>query len=71
MMLARSRYQTNVISKEDFRSEMNKVLDVLKQAVDILKQEPESLPEGQLGKSIEAAYKQLSDNFEMLIETAL
>lgn len=71
MVLARHQYQNDAIKKEEFRSQLWKAIGKLGDAVTILKQEPQSLPEGQLAVMAEQAYAQLNDNFEMLIETAL
>ncbi|KAJ8953591.1 hypothetical protein NQ318_003014 [Aromia moschata] len=70
MMLARHQYQNDVISKEEFRHQLQKAIDTLLESVDILKQEPESLPEGQLAVMAMAAHKQLTESFDMLVETA-
>ncbi|CAH1180294.1 unnamed protein product [Phaedon cochleariae] len=70
MMLARHQYQNEVITKEDFRAQLKKAVDTLGSAVEILRQEPRSLPEGQLSAIAEDAHKQLMDNFDMLVETA-
>ncbi|KAJ8979859.1 hypothetical protein NQ317_016043 [Molorchus minor] len=70
MALARHQYQTDTISKEEFKIQLQKAIDTMGKAVKILKQEPENLPEGQLGKSAESAYKQLIENFDLLVENA-
>lgn len=71
MVLAKHQYQNDVLTKEDFRNDLKKAIDILGQSVQILKQEPDSSPEGQLGNMAETAYKQLVDNLDMLVESAL
>nr|CAI5861452.1 unnamed protein product [Callosobruchus analis] len=70
MVLARHQYQNDVIKKDHFREQLRKAVDTLGEANEILKQEPESLPEGHLAKITEQAYQQLNENFDMLVETA-
>lgn len=70
MVLARHRYQNDVITKEKFKQELRKVIDLLGEAVRILKQEPVSLPEGQLAVVAAQGYEQLNENFDVLVETA-
>lgn len=70
MVLAKNRYLHDVITKEDFRNDLKKAIDILGQSVQILKQEPESTPEGQLGNTAESAHKNLIENLDMLVETA-
>ncbi|XP_018577319.1 protein msta-like [Anoplophora glabripennis] len=70
MVLAKHQYLNDVITKEFFRNDLKKAIDVLGEAVQILKQEPENSPEGQLGNMAETAYKQLLDNIDMLVESA-
>lgn len=70
MILARHEYQNNFVDKEGFRKKLQKAVDMLGEAVTILRNEPESTPEGQLGLLAENAYKQLKENFDLLVETA-
>lgn len=70
MMLARQQYLSDAIDKAEFKRQLTIAVETLGRAVEILKQEPISLPEGQLAKIAESAYKQLNDNFDMLIESA-
>ncbi|CAH1278442.1 unnamed protein product [Diabrotica balteata] len=70
MIIARHQYQNNVITKDKFKQELRQSVDNLGQAVQILKQEPPSLPEGQLYLIANQAYEQLNENFDMLVETA-
>lgn len=71
MILARHEYQNNFIDKDGFRTKLQKAVDTLGEAANILKNEPESTPEGQLGLLAQNAHAQLKENFELLIETAL
>lgn len=70
MVLARHQYQNDVIDKEKFKEELRRIIDILGQSLKILKQEPPSLPEGQLALIAEQAHEQLIQNFDVLIETA-
>ncbi|KAF7265712.1 SET domain-containing protein SmydA-8-like [Rhynchophorus ferrugineus] len=70
MMHARHQYQYDAISKDDFKRRLRESINILKQAVEILKNEPVSQPEGQLGQMALAASEQLEENFDMLVETA-
>ncbi|CAG9858601.1 unnamed protein product [Phyllotreta striolata] len=70
MVLTRHQYQNEVISKEKFKEELRKTIDILGKSVRILKQESSSLPEGQLAIVAEQAYEQLNNNFDVLVETA-
>ncbi|CAH1104725.1 unnamed protein product [Psylliodes chrysocephalus] len=70
MVLARHQYQNDVIDKEKFKKELRRIIDILGQSLKILKQEPPSLPEGQLALIAEQAHEQLIQNFDVLIETA-
>ncbi|KAJ8931831.1 hypothetical protein NQ314_015228, partial [Rhamnusium bicolor] len=71
MALAKHEYENDNITKQDFRNELQKAIDTLGKAVEILKQEPETLPEGQLAKIAETGYKQLGENFDKLVDSAL
>lgn len=70
MMLARHQYINDIIDKTEFRRQLRAAIDTLGKSVDILKQEPDTLPEGQLANMAASAYQQLNDNFDMLIESA-
>ncbi|KAG5899749.1 hypothetical protein JTB14_006087 [Gonioctena quinquepunctata] len=68
MILARHQYQNDFINKDEFKNRLRKAIDTLGEALQILKQEPESLPEGQLAIIAGEAYNQLNKNFEVLVE---
>lgn len=70
MVLARHMYQNDVIDKDTFKRKLREAIDTLGQAVEILKNEPESQPEGQLGIMAKTAHQQLLENFDMLVESA-
>lgn len=70
MVLARHQYLNDVIDKAEFKRQLRVAVDTLGKSVEILKQEPDSLPEGQLANMAATAYQQLNDNFDVLIETA-
>lgn len=70
MIHARHQYQYSSLSKEDFKEKLRLSIDILGRAVEILKNEPVSQPEGQLGQMAQIAYEQLNENFDMLLETA-
>lgn len=70
MMLARHQYLNEVIDKAEFRKQLRAAIDTLGKSVEILKQEPDTLPEGQLANMAATAYQQLNENFDMLIESA-
>ncbi|XP_023029358.2 SET domain-containing protein SmydA-8 [Leptinotarsa decemlineata] len=70
MILARHQYQNDAINKDQFKKELKKAINTLEEAVKILKQEPETLPEGQLAVMAAEAFKQLEENFDLLVENA-
>lgn len=70
MMLARQQYLTEFIDKNEFRRQLLAAIDTLGKSVEILKQEPDSMPEGQLANIAVMAHQQLNDNFDTLIESA-
>ncbi|CAG9767303.1 unnamed protein product [Ceutorhynchus assimilis] len=70
MIHSRHNYQYGALDKDDFKAKMQQAVDTLGKAVEILKNEPVSQPEGQLGLMAQTAFDQLKENFDMLIETA-
>lgn len=70
MMLARHQYLSDSIDKDEFKRQLRVAIDIFGKAVEILKQEPDTLPEGQLANMAASAYQQLNDNFDVLIESA-
>lgn len=70
MIHARHQYQYGAINKEDFKEKLQESIDTLGKAVEILKNEPISQPEGQLGQMAQSAYEQLKENFDVLVDTA-
>ncbi|XP_066259823.1 SET domain-containing protein SmydA-8-like [Euwallacea similis] len=71
MIHARHQYQYGAFEQEDFKQKLQESIDILGQSVEILKNEPVSQPEGQLGQMAQSAYEQLKENFDMLVETAV
>lgn len=71
MIHSRHQYQYGAITQEDFKAKLQESIDILGKAVEILKNEPVSQPEGQLGQMAQTAYDQLRENFDTLVETAL
>ncbi|KAH1015916.1 hypothetical protein HUJ04_007226 [Dendroctonus ponderosae] len=70
MIHARHQYQYGAINKEDFKAKLQESIDTLGKAVEILKNEPISQPEGQLGQMALSAHEQLKENFDVLVDTA-
>lgn len=68
--LARNQYSSGVINKDEFRKKMEEASDILRQSVEILKNELPNSNEGQLGLVAQESYDTLKENFELLIETA-
>ncbi|XP_050298383.1 SET domain-containing protein SmydA-8-like [Anthonomus grandis grandis] len=70
MIHARHQYQYGALDRDDFKGKLQQSVETLRKAVEILKHEPVSQPEGQLGQMAQAAYEQLIENFDLLVETA-
>ncbi|KAL1497897.1 hypothetical protein ABEB36_008780 [Hypothenemus hampei] len=70
MIHARHQYQYGSLSQEDFKAKLQQSIDLLGKAVEILRNESITQPEGQLGQMAQAAYDQLRENFDLLVETA-
>lgn len=70
MILARNQYNSDVIDKEEFKKKFRQAIDTLGKSVEILKNEVPSTTEGQLGLMAQQAHESLTQNFDMLVETA-
>ncbi|RZC35634.1 histone-lysine N-methyltransferase ASHR1 [Asbolus verrucosus] len=70
MILARNEYNSDMITREEFRKKMQEAVDILGKSVEILKNEVPNSNEGRLGLVAQQAHEGLIKNFELLIETA-
>ncbi|CAH0563390.1 unnamed protein product [Brassicogethes aeneus] len=70
LILARHQYQSDLINKEALEKQMKEALHTLGKAAEILKNEPLSTPEGQIGQLAQMAHQQLTENFDLMVENA-
>lgn len=70
LVLARHQYASDTINKDVFRNKLKDAIRILGESVEILEKEPPSTLEGQLGLIAKQAHEQLSQNIDVLVETA-
>lgn len=70
MVLAKNLYNSNVISKQEFRRKMEEALETLHKSVKILKHELPGTNEKQLADVAKQAYYGLKKKLEIIIESA-
>ncbi|KAK9893097.1 hypothetical protein WA026_023770 [Henosepilachna vigintioctopunctata] len=70
LILARNQYSAGVFNKELLRKKLVEAIGILGESAEILKNEPLSTLEGQLGQVAQQAHEQLLHNLDILVETA-